>query len=261
MTTESSRLSRKTSRSHKGRIQRTDPVVPASAKQTERKIAATLRRLIAAGYSSCLDRGFVEKYARVQNLFSEYQREVLEKYSRKVSCGPDCGVCCNHWPEDTYSFEVIIIADYLKKRRPADVDRVREALRGDIACLDGIRDTLRTRLLDPRARAALGDIDPYDAALSSFYQFNRPCPLLDESGSCSIYDIRPVTCRVYVSFSHPKYCGPERILGDEALTYLLDVSKKTDELFDKLHFMYDEFEGDTSLRSMLYKCLSKHFVR
>ena len=236
---------------------RIDPVAPPSARQTERRMATILNKLIAAGDASCVDEKFVGEYSKVQNLFSRYQREVLQGYPRKITCGAGCGVCCNHWPEDTYSFEVRIIADHLKKHRRGDIGRIRDVLCEDIACLERIKATVKKRFFDPNERAALGDIDPYDVALSSFYQFGRPCPLLDKNGSCSIYDIRPITCRVYVSFSDPTYCRPGRILGDKALTYLLDVSKKTDGLFDRLHFMYDEFDGDTGLRSMLYRDLTK----
>lgn len=193
----------------------------------------------------------------ILNLFSRYQQEVLAAYPLKVRCGKNCGICCNHWPEDTYSFEVLIIADYLKKHRPADIGRITKTLQYDIECLDRIQKAVAARLSDPKERAALGDIDPYDVALSSFYRFNRPCPLLDKNGSCSIYPIRPFTCRVYVSFSRPRYCNPGRILGDSSLTYLLDLEKDASVLFDRLHFMYDEFDGETGLRAMLWKCLRK----
>jgi Fe-S-cluster containining protein len=239
------------------RARRSDPAVPAAAKRIEKDIAGILRRLVAAAHPTCLDKKFVDGYTKVLNLFAAYQREVLEAYPHMVSCNDKCGTCCNHWPEDTYSFEVQIIADYLKKNRPGDINRITETLREDMACLDRIKTAVRKRLLDPHERAALGDIDPYDVALSSFYRFNRPCPLLDKNGSCSIYPIRPFTCRVYVSFSPPEYCRPGRILGDKVMTYLLDLEKDASELFDRLHFMYDVFDGETWLRAMLYKVLTK----
>ncbi len=257
MTVPVPRSSKSSLRRSAGPARRTDPAVPSSAKRIERKIAEILRLLAASRYPTCLDKRFVGGYAQVQNLFSAYQREVLKAYPHRVTCREKCGVCCNHWPEDTYSFEVQIIAEYLKKHRPAEINRITKTLREDMACLKRIRTAVRKRLLDPCERAALGDIDPYDVALSSFYRFNRPCPLLDKNGSCSIYPIRPFTCRVYVSFSPPQYCRPGRILGDKAMTYLLDLEKDASELFDRLHFMYDEFDGDTSLRSMLYRALTR----
>jgi hypothetical protein len=60
-----------------------------------------------------------------------------------------------------------------------------------------------------------------------------------------------------VSFSHPRYCRPENINDGKAETYLLDLEKDASDLFDELHFMYDECEGETGLRSMMLKLLSK----
>ncbi len=240
-----------------GRHRRSDPAVPPSARKIEKEIASILAHLVERPHSSCLDKGFRNTYAKALILFSRYQSEVLAAYPLAATCKKGCGVCCNHWPEDTYSFEVRLIADHLRAHRPHEIDRIVEMLEGDVQCLEKIKRAVEVRLRDPAEREALAGIDAYDVMLSSFYQFNRPCPLLDKNGSCTIYAIRPFTCRVYVSFSSPDLCRPESILGDTAMTYLLDLEKDASELFDRLHFMYDVFDGDTSLRSMLYKALTK----
>ena len=244
-------------RARAGRAKKTDPVVPPSARKIEKKIVSILKHLLKRAHPSCLDKEFLSAYAKALGLFSLYQGMVLAAYPLAATCKKGRGACCNHWPEDTYSFEVLLIADHLKKYRPEEIDRIAKILRGDIQCLDRIKRAVEERLKDPSERAALGDIDPYDVALSSFYQLNRPCPLLGKNGSCTIYTIRPFTCRVYVSFSSPDLCRPESILGKKAMTYLLDLEKDTSELFDMLHFMYDVFDGETGLRAMLYKALTE----
>jgi Fe-S-cluster containining protein len=244
-------------RARADRVKKTDPVVPYSAQKIEKEIVSVLKQLLKQASPSCLDKEFRDAYKKTLELFSLYQREVLAVYPLAVTCNNGCGVCCNHWPEDTYSFEMLLIADHLKKHRPAEIDRIVKTLRGDVQCLDRIKRAVEERLKDPAERAALGGIDPYDVALSSFYQMNRPCPLLDINGSCTVYSIRPFTCRVYVSFSSPDLCRPDNILGDKAMTYLLDLEKDTSELFDRLHFMYDVFDGETGLRAMLYKALTE----
>ena len=236
-------------------VSRKDLTVPLAARRIEKKIASILRGLITSEFPSCTDKRFVAAYGEVHRLFARYQREVLAAYPRRVTCGRACGVCCNHWPEDTYSFEVLAIADYLHRRRPGHIPAIRAGLRKDMDCLARIQQTFEKRLSDPNEKKRLDGIDPYDVVLSTFYQFNRPCPLLDKNGSCGIYRIRPFTCRVYVSFSSPDLCKPDSILGDDALTYLLDLDNCTTELFDRIHFMYDVFDGDTSMRSMLYRAL------
>ena len=244
-------------RAYAGRAKKADPVVPYSARKIEKEIVSVLKQLLKQAHPSCLDKRFRSAYAKALALFSRYQREVLAAYPLAATCKKGCGVCCSHWPEDTYSFEALLIADHIKKNRPDEIDRIAKTLKGDRQCLDRIKRAVEERLKDPSERAALGDIDPYDVALTSFYQFNRPCPLLDKNGSCSIYAIRPFTCRVYVSFSSLDLCRPDNILGDKAMTYLLDLEKDTSELFDRLHFMYDVFDGETGLRAMLYKALTR----
>ena len=232
------------------------PKVPARGRSLEKQIITILRRLIKVSYPSCLDKEFRSAYEKALALFSRYQDAVLAEYPLKMTCGPRCGACCYHWPEDSYSFEVHYIASYLKQNRNGEIARITKRLRGDIDCLEKIRKAVTFRLSDPAEKAALGDIDPYDLVLSGFYRFNRPCPLLTHEGSCSIHPIRPLTCRVYISFSSKVYCKPSRIASDKALTYLLDLEQDASDLFDRLHFMYDIFDGDTGFRSMLYKALS-----
>ncbi len=243
-------------RTRPDRVKRTGPAVPPAAKIVEDEIVSILTRLVTRPHPSCLDKEFRSGYSRVLDLFATYQENVLAAYPLAASCKKGCGICCNHWPEDTYSFEVEIIADHLRTHRPREIDRIVELLKVDVRCLQNIKRTVEARFKGQAEREALAGIDLYDVALSSFYQFNRPCPLLDKNGSCTIYAIRPFTCRVYVSFSSPYLCGPECILGEKAMTYLLDLEKDASELFDRLHFAYDVFDGDTSLRSMLCKALT-----
>jgi hypothetical protein len=37
------------------------------------------------------------------------------------------------------------------------------------------------------------------------------CPLLEASGACGVYAVRPTTCRIYVSIDPPDRCWPERV--------------------------------------------------
>jgi Fe-S-cluster containining protein len=231
------------------------PKASALALDIEKRIITILQRLIRSSHPSCIDKAFRSEYDKALVLFSKYQNAVLAHYPLKMTCGPGCGDCCYHWPEDAYSFEVRYIASYLKQNRKGELKSITAKLCRDIACLEKTRRTVRPRLSDPAEKAALGDFDPYDLVLSSFYRCKRPCPLLTENGSCSIHPIRPFACRVYISFSAKEYCRPSRIVSDKALTYLLDLEQDASDLFDRLHFMYDVFDGDTGFRSMLYKAL------
>ena len=230
-------------------------IVPQSALALQKDIINRLKKLVACRHKSCLCKEFKTGYAQILRLFEEYQREVLKAGPYEITCKKGCGVCCHHWAEDVYSFEGKILAEYIRLNRGPEIPYVIRALKQDHAWRDRIKSAVDSSRENAFYKKTLGKTDPYDIVLSGFYQLKRPCPLLGNDGSCSVYAIRPLTCRIYVSFSHPKFCRPERINGGKALTYLLDLEKDASDLFDQLHFMYDECEGDTGLRSMLLKIL------
>jgi Fe-S-cluster containining protein len=231
--------------------------VPKPAIRLQDAVIGRLRKLIKKGYSSSLSQGFGREYANILKLFGDYQQEVLKANSYTVTCKEGCGVCCCHWAEDVYSFEARTIVDFLKKNHLPRLKTIVSRLQRDVAWLNKIHHAVRTAKGLESGGACSADIDPYDIALSSFYQLRRPCPLLGSDMACTVYPIRPLTCRIYVSFSPARFCLPQNILGGKAMTYLLDLEKGAMELFDTLHFMYDECDGDTGLRSMLLKLLSR----
>jgi Fe-S-cluster containining protein len=230
--------------------------VPRAALDVQIKIIDRLKKLIARRYISCLCKGFKNEYARIMELFERYQREVITAGPYSITCKKGCGVCCFHWAEDVYSFEGKILSEHVQKNRGNEIPTIRRILKQDALWRERITSAVTDSMKNPYYKKSLGATDPYDIVLSGFYQLKRPCPLRGKDGSCSVYAIRPLTCRIYVSFSDPAYCKPEKINTGKAETYLLDLEKDASDLFDELHFMYDECEGETSLRSMLLKLLS-----
>ncbi len=58
--------------------------------------------------------------------------------------------------------------------------------------------------------AILAVADDATKARIADYHVAKACPLLDPTTqSCSVYAHRPLTCRVYVSFSPPAWCANE----------------------------------------------------
>jgi Fe-S-cluster containining protein len=231
-------------------------IVPSGALALQNIILTRLKKLIARQHASCLCKGFKDDYARIMVLFEKYQYEVTKTSPYSITCKKGCKVCCFHWAEDVYSFEGKMLAEHIQKNRGPDIASIVTALKRDAVWRERIRSAVARSMKNPYYKKALGKTDPYDIVLSGFYQLKRPCPLLGNDGSCSVYAIRPLTCRIYVSFSDPIYCKPENINDGKAATYLLDLEKDASDLFDELHFMYDECEGETGLRSMLLQLLS-----
>lgn len=208
-----------------------------------------LKQLFALETNDCLSSEFRTLFSSYLELFDDYQKSVLEYNHRVTTCKAGCSCCCNHWVEDVNSFEAVIISDYIHKHFQEQIPEIIKRCKYDQKQLEHIE---KCMISHPDLNEITeSQLDHTDLLLSVFYQFKRPCPLLDKSGMCTIYPVRPLTCRIYMSFSDPSCCDPEYINEDDTPTYLLDVEEEASELLDQLHFKFLIFEGNTGLRSLL----------
>jgi Fe-S-cluster containining protein len=232
------------------------PLSPA-ARKTQRKVISLLKDLQRRGYESCLCSEFREAYGRFLLLFERFQTEVLAAEGRVPSCRRGCATCCFHWVEDVYSFEAALIGDHIVRHMRDEIPRITRLCREDVRAMEDL-ESHGSRVFDASAaqRAREGaEFDLVDLLLGAFYRLRRPCPLLGKDGACLIYDLRPLTCRIYVSFSPPARCDPEHRDDEDIPTVLLDLEEEANALLDELHFRYDSYGGDTGLRSLLLQCL------
>lgn len=242
---------------------KTQPPLPEDcgpkAREIHKDIVSSLSHLCAANYPSPLDPDFVQNYRTILGLIESYQLEVLRYHDRYPTCSRGCSTCCNHWVVDVNSFEIELIADRLIGTFPERVDAIIAQCREDEALLETLEKVTAEKYAN-LASSQAEQLDEIDVLLASYYQFRRPCPLLVD-GCCSVYDLRPLTCRIYFSFSDPARCAPDCINGDDTPTFLLDVNEDANSLFDQLHFKYQIFDDDTGLRSLLAPYLKRHGLR
>jgi len=223
--------------------------VPDSAVRVHGDIVASLRALLECSARSPLDADFRRGFEKALSLYDIYQRETLLANKKQASCGPGCSLCCYHWVEDVNSFEIRIIADYIKKNMPDwAVKEIVKTCREDIAAMEKLESVVDEKLA---ALNSAAEIDPSLLLLSSFYQLERPCPLLTQQGECGVYSVRPITCRIYMSLSDPNRCAPNNINDGEVVTCVLDMREEANELLDELHFKFRSRERSSSLRAGL----------
>ncbi len=215
------------------------------------KIIIQLKNLLSRNAASALDPVFKAGYSTILELFAAYQREIIASSDYRVTCGKNCPLCCFHWVADVYSFEAAMIGEYIQNHLPQNIPAMCAALREDARLLQTLDDMLDERVLKDARPDTLRELDRDDLLLEGFYQLRRPCALLDERGACTVYAVRPMSCRSYVSFSDPLLCDPDTIYYHEALTCLCTLEPQADELLEELHARYDRCEGDTSLRTLL----------
>ena len=198
---------------------------------------------------------FKRTWKETMGLIDGYQRKIAAASHRAMSCALGCTACCCHWVEDVNSFEAELIAEHIKTRFPEKIPMVLAQCRRDEETLQGLNEIVEAKLEECHSRGSLGDADPVDVLLASFHRLQIPCPLLDRN-ACFVYPLRPLTCRMYVSFSAPSQCGHDHADEEDIPTYLFDLEENADAIIDALHFKFLKFENDTGLRSLLVKYLS-----
>lgn len=115
----------------------------------------------------------------------EFTTNWLEAYSasgRDIHCRKGCSGCCHLAVHATFPEAVAVatlLSEQQKKCLAGHIDRLRDA----IAELTDLKSYLKTH------REKLG-----------------PCPFLDAQGGCSIYSIRPLSCRALLSTRPSAWC-------------------------------------------------------
>jgi hypothetical protein len=94
---------------------------------------------------------------------------------RAIACGKGCSYCCRNYVAASIP-EVLWLARGIRQRWP------------DAAA------AIRGRIAEAARR-------PRDLAAARRTSSTVACPVLDEAGACSAYDVRPLACRAYVSIS------------------------------------------------------------
>ncbi len=216
-------------------------------------IIRELRKLIALDYPSCLDEGFKKHFFKIHELYDLYQKEVLIGSGVNATCSEGCSFCCCHWVDDVYSFEAEILSDYIKRNMPEKIPGFIASLKEDTAHLEYLDKVISEKVTDEGE--VPHDLDHREVLLSCFYILKRPCMLVDPEGRCSIYPLRPLTCRIYVSLGNPEKCDPDKIDEEDAETCILDLDKEGDTLFEELHAKYDRFDDERGLRALLLETL------
>jgi hypothetical protein len=117
--------------------------------------------------------GTIELAENAGEFASKMVLEVLDDCGTQVACREGCSYCC-HILTEAFVPEVLAIARYIIERfTPAERDRLERDIDAFIAATDGLTAERRMDL-------------------------SVPCPLL-AGGRCSVYEVRPMACRVWHS--------------------------------------------------------------
>ena len=191
-------------------------------------LAADLGRECAVGPDNLVEqlpliREFTREYHR---LFSEYLEAVLPQQPRPIQCRPACGNCCHHYPMSVEPFELLTLYGDLRGRN--DLLDIMEACQVRSSLFSRMFESRRTEaekgeIADGEGQGSQMDLDDYaeDKALHDYFAAWKPCPFSDKAGDCTVYPLRPVSCRMYFSETDPKFCTPEHLQTPENDSYIV----------------------------------------
>lgn len=173
----------------------------------------------------------IQQFARAyQALYMEYLEVVLPQHKEPVRCGAGCANCCHHFPMSVEPFEAVLLYSHLRGRE--DFSELLEA------CLR------RTRFfysLMAKAQEKGGE-DPEEEALHQYFSAGHACPFIEQSGDCGVYQVRPLTCRMYFSLTDPSYCVPEHLQTPKNRSFIVYLPDEIEERIAEVSEFYAGLE-------------------
>lgn len=116
-------------------------------------------------------------------------RHIAGKYPDCVTCKPGCSDCC-HALFDLSLVEAMYIANKFKEAFPHGLQRSRIMEKASATDRQLTRQKRKLYEAEKNGESA-------EQILAKASGLRMPCPLLDESDHCQLYEHRPITCRLY----------------------------------------------------------------
>ncbi|UPU34761.1 YkgJ family cysteine cluster protein [Geomonas paludis] len=146
--------------------------------------------------------------AKQQQMFLEmFVRSWVDDYRSgggAVFCGKGCRNCCSLAVHTGFA-EALAVAGQLNREKERAVERYALTLRELVGGVKELPQYLRLH------RDAMGG-----------------CPLLNDDGACSVYPVRPLTCRSLISTRESVWCGADfsKIAPEEREAFVAGLDRK-----------------------------------
>jgi Fe-S-cluster containining protein len=218
-----------------------EPVgIPSLQDERSRRLAAHMLALAQAmaasegigefAVSGWLPDSFFATLTQFYSTYDAYIEHNIAASELKILCAFGCSRCCHQAVYGCYSFEIINLYRQLRPR--PDYGEVHNRF---LASADEFQEMLARYAQKASGRGDLALVN----TLQHFAALAKPCPLL-VNNACSVYENRPVSCRMYHSLTNPVYCTT--VIG--RTFHLLppdEVAAVLGALNQRLAFPYSEF--------------------
>ena len=149
-----------------------------------------------------LPRAFGDGVSAVYEAYDAFADELREAVPLQTTCAPGCSHCCNDAPTPIRGYELLAIYSVARPRRSFRKLHNRAADQAS-------RFTEELVAASGGKTAVKSDSRPFVAARLAFRRANEPCVFLDrQRRTCTVYDVRPLACRMHFSLDDPEQCDP-----------------------------------------------------
>ena len=132
--------------------------------------------------------------------YDEFVSAMLAQREKPITCRKACTACCSHYVDSVEPMELLSI--HLRIRNREDYPALLHAFH--------LRAVLFQGLCAEEAERN-GDEEAGDKALYRYFLRSLPCPFLESDGACGVYDVRPMSCRMFFAESPSRYCAGKAV--------------------------------------------------
>ncbi len=185
-----------------------------------REVIGDLKSMLQVFATNCTEKsGYLALSQQLTRIMPELYRRydayvstVLDTGEEKVACGKGCSHCCSHYVTSVEPYELLFLHTQIRNEVQYP---------GRLIALHR-RVTLFKSLLSPR-KSENDQPSDEDKALYRYYLRGQPCPFLCEGGVCSVYENRPMSCRMFYSLSHPSLCKGKSVISAGNRNFLIEL--------------------------------------
>lgn len=130
----------------------------------------------------------------LKDLYEKIDRGIkpFEKYA---SCKKGCGSCCSLYLECTPVEAELIRRYIISTRSTEEIEKLNKLVKE------------KGRVLNPPKNSHTLTEEEKRAQWLSYAEKNEKCIFLNEENACSIYEVRPLSCRKFIVFSDSEKCS------------------------------------------------------
>ena len=154
------------------------------------------------GDGGTLPRAFPDAIHAIYEAYDAFAAELMDAAGLDVTCARGCTWCCNEVPTPVRGFELLEIYHQVQPRKGY------RKVHDRCAELAGRFTEELERTSGGRA-SVKSDGEAFIAARMAYLRAGEPCAFLDRQlRTCTVYDVRPLACRMHFSLDEPLGCDP-----------------------------------------------------